>query len=54
MLEGALATKFAFEDQMINKVEKIDQRDLLVISNRPTSIPHTKFVILNEFKDVGS
>ena len=50
---GALVTKIAFEDQRINKVEKIDQRDLLVISNKSTSIPHIGFVIPNESKDVG-
>ena len=51
-LEGALATNIAFEDQMINEVEKIDERDLLVILNKPTPISHIEFVIPDEFKDV--
>ena len=51
-LEGALATNIAFEDQMINEVEKIDERDLLVILNKPTLISHIEFVIPDEFKDV--
>ena len=46
--------KIAFEDHRINEVEKINQMDLLVISNKSTSIPHIDFVIPNEFKDVGS
>ena len=33
-------------------MEKIDQRDLLVISNKPSLISHIEFVILDEFKDV--
>ena len=51
-LEGALATNIAFEDQMINEVEKIDERDLLVILNKPTPISHIEFVILDEFKEL--
>ena len=51
-LEGALAIKIAFEDQRIIRVEKIDQRDLLVILNKPTLISHIEFVIPDEFKDV--
>ena len=51
-LEGALAKKIAFEDQRISEVEKINQRDLFVISNKPSLISHLEFVIPNEFKDV--
>ena len=51
-LEGALAKKIAFEDQRISEVEKINQRDLLVISNKPSRISHIEFVIPDEFKDV--
>ena len=53
-LEGAHATKIAFEDQRINELEKIDQRDLLVFTSKSTSIPHIDFVIPDESKDVGS
>ena len=52
MLEDAPTIQIAFEDQRINEVEKIDQRDLLVISNKPSLISHIEFVILDEFKDV--
>ena len=52
MLEDALAIRIAFEDQNINEMEKIDQRDLLVISNKPKLISQIKFVIPSEFKDV--
>ena len=52
MLEDALAIRFAFEDQNIIEMEKIDQRDLLVISNKPRLISQIKFVIPGEFKDV--
>ena len=52
MLEDALAIRIAFEDQNINEMEKIDQRDLLVISNKPRLISQIKFVIPSEFKDV--
>ena len=51
-LGGALATKFAFEDQRINEVEKIDQRDLLVISNKPCLISQIEFVIPGQLKDM--
>ena len=51
-LEGAHATKIAFEDQRVNKIEKIDQRDLLVILNKPTLISHIEFVIPDEFKHI--
>ena len=51
-LGGALATKFAFEDQRINEVEKIDQRDLLVISNKPCLILQIEFVIPGQLKDM--
>ena len=34
-----------------NEVEKIDQRDLLVISKKSSLISHIEFVIPNEFKD---
>ena len=51
-LEGALAKKIAFEDQRISEVEKINQRDLFVILNKPSLISHIEFVIPNEFKDV--
>ena len=44
--------KFEFEDQMIDKVEKIGPRDLVILNN-PTWISHIKFVIPNEFKDMG-
>ena len=53
MLEGALATKIAFEVQRINEVEKIDQRDLLMIPSKPTLISHIEVVTPDEFKDVG-
>ena len=52
MLEDAPAIQIAFEDKNINEVRKIDQRDLLVISNKPRLISQIKFVILGEFKDV--
>ena len=52
MLEDALAIRFAFEDQNIHEMEKIDQRDLLVISNKPRLISQIKFVIPGECKDV--
>lgn len=52
ILEGTLAMKFEFEDQMIDKVEKIGPRDLVILNN-PTWISHIKFVIPNEFKDMG-
>ena len=53
-LKGALATKIAFEDRRIDEVEKKkNQRDLLVMLNKPTLIAQIGFVIPNEFKDVG-
>ena len=52
-LEGALATKIAFEVQRINEVENIDQRDLLMILSKPTLISHIEVVTPDEFKDVG-
>ena len=51
-LEDALAIQIAFEDQRVNEVEKIDQREPLVISNKSSLISHIEFVILDEFKDV--
>ena len=51
-LEGALAKKIAFEDQRISEVEKINKKDLLMISNKPSLISHIEFVIPDEFKDV--
>ena len=51
-LEDALAIQIAFEDQRVNEVEKIDQREPLVISNKSSLISHIEFVIPNEFKDV--
>ena len=53
-LEDALAIQMAFEDQRVNEVEKMDQREPLVISNKPSLISHIEFVIPNEFKDVKS
>ena len=53
MLEGALATKIAFEVQRINEVEKIDQSDLPMIPSKPTLISHIEFVTPDEFKDLG-
>ena len=50
--EDALAIQIAFEDQRVNEVEKMDQREPLVISNKPSLISHIEFVIPNEFKDV--
>ena len=50
--EDALAIQITFEDQRINEVEKINQRDLLVISNKPSLISSIEFVIPCEFKDV--
>ena len=52
ILEDALAIQIAFEDLRINKVEKIDQRDLLMILNKHSLILQIEFVILGEFKDV--
>ena len=52
MLEDALAIQIAYEDLRINKVEKIDQRDLLMILNKRSLILQIEFVILGEFKDV--
>ena len=37
-LEDALAIQIAFEDQRVNEVEKIDQREPLVISNKSSLI----------------
>ena len=51
MLEDAPTVQIVFEDQRVNEVEKIDQRDL-VISNKPSLISHVKVVIPNEFNDV--
>ena len=51
-MEDAPAIQNVFEDQRINEVEKIDQRDFLVISNKPSLISHIEFVIPDEFKDV--
>jgi len=51
-LEDALAIQIAFEDLRINKVEKIDQRDLLMILNKRSLILQIEFFILGEFKDV--
>ena len=39
------------EDVRNNEVEKIDQRDLLVISKKSSLISHIEFVIPDEFKD---
>ena len=39
------------EDVRNNEVEKIDQRDLLVISKKSSLISHIEFVILDEFKN---
>ena len=54
-LKGALATKIAFEDRRIDEVEKKkkNQRDILMMLNKPTLIEQIGFVIPNEFKDVG-
>ena len=52
MLEDAPTIQIAFEDQRINEVERIDQRDILVISNKPSLILPIEFVIPSEFKDV--
>jgi len=52
MLEDAPSIQIVFEDQRTNEVEKMDQRDLLVISNKHSLISHVKFVIPDEFKDV--
>lgn len=35
-------------------VEKIDQKDLLMNSNKPTLISRIKFVVPDKFKDVGN
>ena len=51
-MEDAPAIQIVFEDQRINEVEKIDQRDFLVISNKHSLISHIEFVISDEFKDV--
>ena len=52
ILEDALAIQIAFEDLRINKVEKMGQRDLLMILNKRSLILQIEFVILSEFKDV--
>ena len=52
ILEDALAIQIAFEDLRINKVEKMGQRDLLMILNKRSLILQIEFVILGEFKDV--
>ena len=39
------------EEVRNNEVEKIDQRDLLVISKKSSLISHIEFVILDEFKN---
>ena len=51
MLEDAPAIQIAFEDQRINAVEKIDQRDFVIL-NKPNLISHIEFVIPDQFKDV--
>ena len=51
MLEDAPAIQITFEDQRINAVEKIDQRDLVIL-NKPNLISHIEFIIPNQFKDV--
>ena len=53
-LESALSIKIEFEDQRFNEVENIDQRDLFMNSKKPISIPHTEFVISDEFKGMKS
>ena len=45
---------FEFKDQMFNEVEKIDQRDNFMISNKLISIPHIAFIIPHEFKSIVS
>ena len=52
MLEDAPSIQIVFEDERTNEVEKMDQRDLLVILNKHSLISHIEFVILDEFKDV--
>ena len=42
----------AFENQRTNEVEKIDQRDFLVILNNPSLTLYVEFVIPDEFKNV--
>ena len=37
---------------MINEVEKIDQRDLLMILNKPSLFSHVELVNPDEFKNV--
>ena len=52
MLEDAPSIQIVFEDERTNEVEKMDQRDLLVILNKHSLISHIEFVIPDEFKDV--
>ena len=52
MLGDAPTTQIVFQDKRINEVEKLDQRDLLMILNKPTLILHIDFVILDEFKNM--
>ena len=54
MLGDAPTTQIVFQDKRINEVEKLDQRDLLMILNKPTLILHIDFVILDEFKNMNS
>ena len=42
----------AFENQRTNEVEKIDQRDFLMILNNPSLILYIEFVIPDKFKNV--
>ena len=51
MLEDAPAIQITFEDQRINAVEKIDQRDLVIL-NKPNLISHIEFIIPDQLKDV--
>ena len=41
-----------FENQRTNEVEKIDQRDFLMILNNPSLILYIEFVIPDKFKNV--
>ena len=52
MLGDAPTTQIVFQDKRINEVEKLDQRDLLMILNKRSLILQIEFVILGEFKDV--
>ena len=54
MLEGANVTKIAFKVQRKNQVEKTNQKDLFMKSNKCTLISRIEFLIPDKFKDMGN